>query len=53
MTLEDFVETYKKRLDAFAKQYKAQHDVDPANWPANMAENDWEEQLMFFGEEDG
>lgn len=48
MTLEEYVEMVKKDLDEFESNWKNSHESDPENWPMEMNEGNWDEQLLSY-----
>jgi hypothetical protein len=47
-TLDQFVERSKREIDAFATLYRTQMEVDPENWPSEMAPVDWNDQITSY-----
>ena len=50
LTLEEWVEKEKARLDQFVDCYKLESAKDPKNWPSHMNPGHWDVvKLMFDG----
>jgi len=55
MKLEEFIALQRKRIDQFEEGWRKQSAHFPDEWPLEMNEGDWLEQLSFFvvGMEEG
>lgn len=57
MTLQEYVESVKKRADDFEAHWKAEREKaekrkEEYQWPLEMPEGEWDEQFLFFFEPD-
>jgi hypothetical protein len=48
MHLEEFVESEKKRIEDFKEGWEVNNSYTPDNYPMDMSEEDWIEQLQIY-----
>jgi len=48
ITLDEFLEQERARLDLFRKMWLKGMMKEPENYPAKMEPGDWDEQLLAF-----
>ena len=49
MTLSEWVEAEKRRIERFAADYRRQAEGQAAeNWPLDLAPGDWDDQYLMF-----
>jgi hypothetical protein len=50
ITLDDFIDRAIDHVRTFAKVWRENMDENPEDWPYNLPEAEWWEQLIIFDE---
>jgi len=50
MTIEQFVENEINKLQKFAVEWKEANKINPSNFPLELEESDWNEQVIAYTE---
>ena len=48
VTLEEFIEAEKDRLDEFKESWERDNSVNPDHYPMTMPDGEWDQQLLSY-----